>query len=90
MLPNIVAIPVTVLTMPSANSPPPTRESIIAGRAALKMEAVKLITAKNRIKSKIPSAENDCVIHKIRKVRSSQMLSLKSLSVLSPPFSNIS
>jgi len=53
-LPTIVAIPVTMLTIPRDNSPPPARESIIAGNAALNMDAVKLIIARNRIKSRIP------------------------------------
>jgi hypothetical protein len=54
ILPNMVAIPVTVLIMPKAISPPPVRDSIIAGKAALKMDAVKLMTAKSRIRSRIP------------------------------------
>ena len=53
ILPASNATPVTAFTIPSATSPPPTLERIIAGNAALYTEAIKLMAAKNKIKSKI-------------------------------------
>ena len=43
-----------VLTRANADSPAPCLDSIMAGKAALNTEAVKLITARNRIRCRIP------------------------------------
>ena len=53
-LPRSSAIPVAVLTIPSAASPPPSLERSMAGNAALYIDAVKLIAARNRIKPRMP------------------------------------
>ena len=52
MLPTSVDMPVAVFTIPRATSP--SLESSIAGNAALYTEAVRLIAARNRIRSRIP------------------------------------
>ena len=54
ILPNSVATPINALTVPSAISPPFSDDKIIAGKAALYMDAIRFIQARNRIKSKIP------------------------------------
>lgn len=54
MLPISVATPINVFTVPSAISPPLSFDNIIAGKAALYMDAIKFIQAKKSIKSKIP------------------------------------
>jgi hypothetical protein len=53
-LPRIFATPVTVLTIPRAALPPPLLDNSIAGKAALYIEAVKLIAAKNKINWRMP------------------------------------
>jgi hypothetical protein len=54
ILPTKVAIPTAALTIPSDISPPLSLDNIIAGKAALYIEAIRLIDAKNKIKSNIP------------------------------------
>lgn len=49
-LPTNVAIPTVAFTMPRPTSPPLLFDRIIAGNAALYMDAIKFIAAKNKIK----------------------------------------
>ncbi len=53
-LPISVAAPINAFTVPSAVSPPLSFDNIIAGNAALYIDAIRFIQAKKSIKSKIP------------------------------------
>ena len=53
-LPARLAAPVQAFTIPSAILLPPFLERIMAGSAALYMDAVKLMAARNRIRFRIP------------------------------------
>ena len=54
ILPITFAAPVHVLTSARAVSLPPFRERSMAGRAALYIEAIRLMPARKRIRSRIP------------------------------------
>ena len=53
-LPTKEVMPITALTTPMASSPAFGFDSIMAGKAALYMDATRLMAARNRIRWKIP------------------------------------